>query len=479
MRKCFIFSFFYYLCGQMKKVKNSELLLSYIREGKMMTQSEKLWLIVSLSIPSILAQISATVMFFIDASMVGHLGAKASAAIGLVETTGWLMGGLASAANMGFSVQVAHFIGANDFEAARRVLRQSMVCCLIWAIMTSLISVIIAPFLPYWMGGSEEIAHDASVYFAIFGLAGIFFQAEGLAGSMLKCSGNMKIPSMLNIGMCVMDVVFNYIFIYILDLGVMGAAIGTGVAMLITAVLMLYFLLVKSKMLSLVGRPGSFKPKSDTISTAFKIGAPMGLQHLLMGGAYVVSTMIVAPLGTIAIAAHSLAITVESLCYMPGYGIAEAATTLVGQGIGAGQKILTRSFARMSVGLGIAVMTVMGILMWTFAPELMSLMSPVEEVIAQGTQVLRIEAWAEPMFAAAIVANGVFIGAGDTIIPAIMSLVSMWAVRLTLAASLAPKYGLKGVWMAMATELTFRGSIFLIRLFKGNWSEKLKVTNKK
>ena len=463
----------------MKKVKNSELLLSYIREGKMMTQSEKLWLIISLSIPSILAQISATVMFFIDASMVGHLGAKASAAIGLVETTGWLMGGLASAANMGFSVQVAHFIGANDFEAARRVLRQSMVCCFIWALMTSLISVIIAPFLPYWMGGSEEIARDASIYFAIFGLAGIFFQAEGLAGSMLKCSGNMKIPSLLNIGMCVMDVLFNYIFIYILDLGVMGAAIGTGVAMLITAGLMLYFLLVKSKMLSLIGRPGSFKPKSDTISTAFKIGAPMGLQHLLMGGAYVVSTMIVAPLGTIAIAAHSLAITVESLCYMPGYGIAEAATTLVGQGIGAGQKLLTRSFARMSVGLGIAVMTVMGVLMWIFAPELMSLMSPVEEVIAQGTQVLRIEAWAEPMFAAAIVTNGVFIGAGDTIIPAIMSLVSMWAVRLTLAASLAPKYGLKGVWMAMATELTFRGSIFLFRLFKGNWSEKLKVANKK
>ena len=453
------------------------MLLSYIREGRTMTQREKLWLIVSLSIPSILAQISATVMFFIDASMVGHLGAKASAAIGLVETTGWLMGGLASAANMGFSVQVAHFIGANDFEAARRVLRQSLVCCLLWALMTSLISVIIAPFLPYWMGGSEEIAHDASVYFAIFGFCGIFFQMEGLAGSMLKCSGNMKIPSMLNIGMCVMDVVFNYIFIYILDLGVMGAAIGTGAAMLVTAVLMLYFVLVKSKILSLVGRSGSFKPKSDTVGTAVKIGAPMGLQHLLMGGAYIVSTMIVAPLGTIAIAAHSLAITVESLCYMPGFGIAEAATTLVGQGIGAGQKLLTRSFAYMSVGLGIAVMTFMGMLMWIFAPELMAIMSPVEEVIAQGTQVLRIEAWVEPLFAAAIVANGVFIGAGDTIIPAIMSLASMWAVRLTLAATLAPKYGLKGVWTAMAIELSFRGSIFLVRLFKGGWANKLKLKN--
>ena len=461
----------------MKKVKNSELLLSYIREGKTMTQREKLWLIVSLSIPSILAQISATVMFFIDASMVGHLGAKASAAIGLVESTGWLMGGLASAANMGFSVQVAHFIGANDFEAARRVLRQSLVCCIIWALMISLTSVIISPFLPYWLGGTEEIAHDAFVYFAIFGACGIFFQMEGLAGSMLKCSGNMKIPSLLNIGMCVMDVCFNYLFIYILDLGVMGAAIGTGLAMLITAGLMLYFLLVKSKMLSLIGRSGSFKPKEDTVKTAFKIGAPMGLQHMLMGGAYVVSTLIVAPLGTIAIAAHSLAITVESLCYMPGYGIAEAATTLVGQGIGAGQRILTRSFAYMSVGLGIAVMTLMGILMWIFAPELMGIMSPVEEVISLGTQVLRIEAWAEPMFAAAIVANGVFIGAGDTMIPAMMSLCSMWLVRLTLAASLAPKYGLKGVWTAMAIELIFRGSIFLARLFKGGWANKLKIKN--
>ena len=459
----------------MQKLKNSELLLSYIREGRTMTQREKLWLIVSLSIPSILAQISATVMFFIDASMVGHLGAKASAAIGLVETTGWLMGGLGSAANMGFSVQVAHFIGANDMEAARRVLRQSIVCCIIWALVISITALCISPYLPYWLGGNEEIAHDASLYFAIFGFSGIFFQMEGLAGSMLKCSGNMKIPSMLNIGMCVMDVVFNYIFIYILGMGVMGAAVGTGVAMLVTACAMMYFLLVKSKMLSLVGRSGSFKPKEDTIRTAVKIGAPMGLQHLLMGGAYIVSTMIVAPLGTIAMAAHSLAITVESLCYMPGYGIAEAATTLVGQGIGAGQRLLTRSFARMSVALGIGVMTLMGVLMWIFAPELMALMSPVEEVIALGTQVLRIEAWAEPMFAAAIVCNGVFIGAGDTIIPAIMSLGSMWAVRLTMAATLAPKFGLKGVWTAMAIELLFRGSIFLIRLFKGNWAEKLKL----
>ena len=457
-------------------------LLAYIREGREMTQGEKLRLIVSLSVPSILAQISATVMFFIDASMVGHLGAKASAAIGLVETTGWLMGGLGAAANMGFAVQVAHAIGANDFERARRVLRQSLVCCLLWSLTITSIALMISGRLPYWLGGSPEIAHDASLYFALIGVFGIFFQMEALAGSMLKSSGNMKIPSILNIGMCMMDVCFNYVFIYVLDMGVVGAAMGTGAAELVTALLMLYFLLMRSDMLRLFNRGDRgensgergerfymYRPTADVVGNAVKIGAPMGLQHLLMGGAQIVSTLIVAPLGTVAIAAHSLGITVESLCYMPGFGIAEAATTLVGQSFGAGKRRLTQSFARMSTALGVAVMTLMGVLMWIFASELMSLMTPVDEIIAIGARCLRIEAFAEPMFAASIVINGIFIGAGDTLRPAIMSLASMWGVRLTLAALLATTYGLPGVWTAMAIELTFRGIIFLIRLVQGGW----------
>ncbi len=458
-------------------LKENTDLLSHIREGREMTQAEKLRLIVSLSIPSILAQISATVMFFIDASMVGHLGAKASAAIGLVETTGWLMGGLGAAANMGFSVQVAHAIGANDFKRARRILRQSLVCCLIFSFVISTIGVLISGPLPYWLGGTEEIAHDASVYFAIIGLCGIFFQMNGLGSSMLKCSGNMKIPSALNILSCVLDVVFNYFFIYILNMGVMGAAIGTGLAELITAALMLYFLLCRSEILKLVGRPRrSFRPQADVVNNAIKIGAPMSLQHMLMGGAQIVSTLIVAPLGTIAIAAHSLAITVESLCYMPGYGIADAATTLVGQSFGAGQRQLTKSFARMSVGLGMTVMTVMGVLMFVFAPELMSILTPVTDIIDLGSLCLRIEAFAEPMFAASIVCYGVFVGAGDTLKPSIMNLTSMWAVRLSLAALLAPTYGLTGVWVAMAIELTIRGGIFLLRLFFGNWTKTIKAS---
>jgi putative MATE family efflux protein len=276
-----------------------------------------------------------------------------------------------------------------------------------------------------------------------------------------------------------MDVVFNYVFIYVMGMGVMGAAMGTGIAEFMAALLMLYFLLFRSDMLGLFKEKDNdeklykYRPTQETVSKAFRIGAPMALQHVLMGSAQIVSTIIVAPLGTIAIAAHSLAITVESLCYMPGFGIAEAATTLVGQGIGASQWSLTRSFSRMSVSLGIIIMTMMGVLMWVFAPELMTLMTSVDEIIATGATCLRIEAFAEPMFAASIVAYGVFVGAGDTLIPCAMNLGSIWVVRITLAILLSTTMGLQGVWIAMATELCFRGVIFLIRLRGDSWMKKI------
>ena len=447
----------------------SDELLSYIRQGRAMTRAEKLRLIAQLSVPSILSQMSATVMFFIDASMVGSLGARQSASIGLVESSTWLFSGLLSAASMGFSVQVAHAIGANDFVRARRILRQGLVCVLAFSLMLMLLGIVIHARLPYWLGGGNDIAHDSSMYFLIFSLALPFYQLQNLSGSMLKCSGNMRVPSLLNILMCLLDVVFNYLFIFVAGLGVAGAALGTLCAIVVSALLMAWSLLFRSPSLSLKGRPGSFRPTADCVGTAFKIGAPMGLQQVLMGGAQVVSTAIVAPLGNISIAANTFAITVESLCYMPGYGIADAATTLVGQGTGAGQRALTRSFARLSVATGMLVMTFMAVLMFIFAPAIMQVMTPVEAIRELSVAALRIEAFAEPMFAAAIVCYGVFIGAGDTLKPAAMNLLSMWAVRLSLAAVLAPHYGLRGVWTAMAIELTFRGGIFLLRLFKGGW----------
>lgn len=463
-------------------------LLRKIREGKNLTRQETLKLIVQLSIPSILAQISFTLMFFIDASMVGELGTNASASIGLVESSTWLFGSLGTAAAMGFSVQVAHFIGANDFRQARAVFRQGITSTLIFALLFTTFCLCIADPLPLWLGGGMDIKHDASWYFAIYSTAIPFLQMNILSSSMLKCSGNMKTPSMVSVFMCLADVIFNsflifptrevdflgmHINVYGAGLGVPGAALGSMLAIALSASYLLYYTTHFSQQLSLKQEKGSFRPTRKFVTNATKISMPMAGQCILMSGAQIASTMIVAPLGNIAIAANTFAITAESLCYMPGYGIGEAGTTLVGQSLGAGHKKLTMSFARQVVLFGMIVMAAMGVLMYITAPEMIGIMTPVEEIQNLATRVLRIEAFAEPMFAASIVGYYVCLGAGDTLVPAFMNLGSMWFIRITLAAIFAPKYGLVGVWYAMAAELMFRGMIFIIRVWRGKWMDKM------
>ena len=267
--------------------------------------------------------------------------------------------------------------------------------------------------------------------------------------------------------MCFWDVVFNFFLIFPtrqvdwwgwefivpgVGLGVEGAVLGTVLAELITAGGMMWYLCRRSSMLRLSEGQGSFLPRKETLRQAVRISLPMGFEHIAICGAQIMTTVIVAPLGIVAIAANSFAIIAESLCYMPGYGISEAATTLVGQSLG-----------------------VMGVLMYVAAPQIIGVMTPVEEIRMLGIGILRIEAFAEPMFAASIVAYGVFVGAGNTFVPSLMNFGSIWGVRLTLAAWLAPTMGLRGVWLAMCIELCFRGAIFLVRLWSGNWIYKLRI----
>ena len=417
---------------------SKDYLLAQIRGGGTLTGGQQLKMCLMLSYPAIIAQLSSVLMQYIDTSMVGHLGAAAGASIGLVSTCMWLLMGFCGACGSGFSVQVAHLIGANDFKTAREVLRQALVSALCFSGAIAVIGMALAGPLPRWLGGSPEIVPDATKYFFIVSAFLPFMQLDWICASMLQVSGNMKVPSYLNIGMCLMDVCFNYLFIYVLDMGVVGAALGTGLAELITAMAMLYFLTVRSPELNLRQDKGSFKPTGKVIAKAAGIGGPMALQNVLIRGGYIASTIIVAPLGTIAIAANSFAITAESFCYMPGYGIADAATALVGQSVGAG---------------------------------LMHMLSPDAEVISLGARVLRIEAFAELGYAASIVAYGVCVGAGDTKWPSVMNFTSMWIVRILPAIFLVRVYGLVGFWMAMAVELTFRGTIFLIRIARGKWLE--------
>ena len=461
--------------------------ISVIRSGGKLTIAQQLKLTVQLSWPAMMAQLSSIMMQSIDAAMVGRLGADDSASVGLVSTSLWLFWGICSAVTMGFSVQVAHSIGAGDYARARNILRQGITACLIFSVAVALVGAAIAWPLPHWLGGNEEVCPGASLYFLVFVLALPLLTMNYLGGAMLRCSGNMKVPGGLNVMMCLLDVVFNFFLIFptrqldILGmqivmpgagLGVFGAALGTVSAEIVTAGAMMWYLCFRQEGMAIARERGSFRPVRDVIRKALRVSAPMTLEHAVICGAQIAVTVIVAPLGIMAIAANAFAVTAESICYMPGYGIGDAATTLVGQSYGAGRLDLARRFGYITVALGMVTMTVMGVVLYVCAPWVMELMTPVGDIVSLGVRSLRIEAFAEPMFAASIVAYGVMIGVGDTIVPASMNFCSIWLVRLPLAAILAPSMGLAGVWLAMCIELSFRGAIFLFRLFSGAWLRK-------
>lgn len=446
---------------------SSEKYLADIRNGNPISSKEQLMLILTLSWPAILAMMSTNIMELIDAGMVGSLGGHASASIGLVASSTWLINGICSGFIYGFSVQTAQSIGAKQFDHARNLCRQGLVTILTVGITISLIGLFISPNVPIWLGGEAELIHDASAYLAIFCMTLPFGLLNSWAVQMLQSAGNTKLPGITMMVMCLFDVLFNYLFIFVLNLGVMGAALGTSSATICSSLFLAWQVLFKEPMLK---GAFHFHFTKHSIQQAIRIGVPISLEQVVMGSSHVMFTRIVAPAGTVGIAANSFAITVEGLCYMPGYGIASAATSIIGQCVGADRKRLTHDLGWRIVRIGVGAMTCSGVLMFVCAPFFMNLLTPVPEIASLGATILRIEAFAEPMYGASIVVTGILRGKGDTLWPAILNLVSVWCVRIPLAMILFGQYGVVGAWISMAVELNVRGLLFLWRM-KSSWKK--------
>ena len=306
--------------------------------------------------------------------------------------------------------------------------------------------------------------------------------AMGMYTSMLRASGDALTPGLISVLVCVLDVVFNFflinptrtlwgITVWGAGLGVPGAALGTALATVVGGLLALCILLFREGPLC-IHKPGSWKITRACIRNLGKVGVPLAAERAALSSAQVLQVRIVSQLGTVAIAANSLGVSAEGLCYMAGYGIQGAAIALIGQAVGAHRKDMAKRFAWLCTLMGMGIMTLTGAGLFAFAPALMSIFTADAAVIALGARVLRIEAFAEPMFGASIVASGAMQGAGDSTSCFVLNIFSMWCIRLTLAFLLAPRFGLVGVWGAMCFELCVRGLLFLIRLARGKWLEK-------
>ena len=459
-----------------------EQLSARMRQGETIPLRDTAGVVLMLSIPSILEQIVVTAMEYIDAAMVGHIGAEATAAIGIVSSSTWLLHGILVGLYNAFSIQIAQYLGADRQQDARGVLRQAMLFNLAAGLAAAAFGIGISGHLPGWLGADVSLQANASAYFAIWSAALPFTMAMGMYTSMLRASGDALTPGLISVLVCVLDVVFNFflinptrtlwgITVWGAGLGVPGAALGTALATVVGGLLTLCILLFREGPLC-IRKPGSWKITRACIRNLGKVGVPLAAERAALSSAQVLQVRIVSQLGTVAIAANSLGVSAEGLCYMAGYGIQGAAIALIGQAVGAHRKDMAKRFAWLCTLMGMGIMTLTGAGLFAFAPALMSIFTADAAVIALGARVLRIEAFAEPMFGASIVASGAMQGAGDSTACFVLNLVSMWGIRLTLAFLLAPRFGLVGVWGAMCFELCVRGLLFLIRLARGKWLEK-------
>ena len=463
-----------------------EQLSSRMRRGEDIPLRETAQVVLALSIPSILQQMVVTAMEYIDAAMVGHIGAEATAAIGIVSSSTWLLHGILVGLYTAFSIQIAQYLGADRQADARGVLRQAMLFNLILGLAAAGFGIGISRFLPGWLGADLSLQANASAYFAIWSAALPFTMAMGMYAAMLRATGDALTPGLISVLGCGLDVVFNFFLInptrtltlfgtrvtvWGAGLGVPGAALGTALSNVIGGLLALAILLLRDGPLC-IRKPGSWKITRACLLNLWRVGAPLAAERAALSSAQVVLVRIVSGLGTVAIAANSLGVSAEGLCYMAGYGIQDAAIALIGQAVGANRKDMARRFAWLCTGIGIGIMALSGMGLWVFAPALMGIFTADAAVIALGARVLRIEAFAEPMFGASIVASGAMQGAGDSTACFVLNLVSMWGIRLTLASFFAPRFGLAGVWGSMCCELCIRGLLFLFRLARGKWLEK-------
>ncbi|MEG2086607.1 MAG: MATE family efflux transporter [Angelakisella sp.] len=431
--------------------------------------------ILKLSWPAILEQIAFTLLNFADTAMVGVLGAAYTAAVGLTSPVLWLAGGIIGAVSVGFSVQVAQAVGAGDYDRASRTVGQSLLGSAALGILLLVAGLLATPFLPKLLGAQPDVAALAVQYFGVMTFSFFANSFEVNISSILRCVGNTKSPLIANSIAVVVNVFLNLLFIFptrtvILfgnsvtlwgaNMGVAGAALGSVLSIVIAVFLMAKPFFCSANEVRFHLRDVK-RVDRQIMSRAIELGIPVALERITMSLGQLVYIRIISTLGTTALAAHHLAIQTESLSYMPSFGFSMAATTLVGQSIGADDRPGARNFGRIAANMTALLMTGAGVFIFFGGSLMLQLFTRDVTVIAIGAGLLRIVAFAQPPQAFANVYSGALRGAGDTRWPFYINLLGVWGVRVGLSLVLVTGlgWGLSGAWIAMLCDQVFRGYV--------------------
>ena len=419
--------------------------------------------IFALAWPTMLEQLMQTAVQYIDTAMVGSLGTDATAAVGSTTTVNWLVGSTLSAFGVGFLAYVSQAYGAGEKQRAARATAQSVLVTLLAGLVFTAVTVGLSPFVPRWMQVDPAIEGIASRYFMILYLPMLFRAATIIFGTVLRAAGDTKTPMRVGIVVNLVNVVGNFFLIYETrtrrlfglqvtlpgaGLGVPGAAIASAVSFVVGGVLITVALL-RHREISPIGY--SLKPDREILVPCMQVALPNMLQRFCTSFGYVVFASMINSLGEISTAAHTIANTVESAFYIPGYGMMTAAATLTGNCIGARNAPRLRKMTRTIIAVETAMMTASGALLFVFARLMSGVFSADGQVLSLSTLVLRMVALSEPFYGIAIVIEGMLQGAGETKKPFYFNVGCMWGIRIlgTFVCTRLLHYGLVSAWGCM------------------------------
>ncbi len=429
-------------------------------------QRRNLKSLIVLAIPVILEQILTTLLQYVDTAMVGRLGAAATASVSLTTSVNWLIGSSFSAIGVAVVAIVSAAYGAGDSDKIKRVSSQIIIYVAAVGLVIGALAVGLSPVIPVWMQADVSIQRQASVYFGIISIPLVFRASTVICACALRAVKDTRTPFVINLLANILNVILNYLLIYTAGLGVTGAAIATAVSSALAGMAM-FIVMMRSQVLRCEIRPLRFD--RDIFRETVRIGLPALATSTASCLGHIVFASLVSSMGTTVFAAHSIALSAETLFYLPGYGLRSATSTLIGISVGEDDHGKFKVIERQSVILTVVMMAVTGLLLFLFAEPMMRIFTPDEEVIRQGSRVLRLIAVSEPLFGLMIVSEGIYYGLGQTKITFIVATTGSWGIRIlsTVICVHVLHTTLFEVWICMFADNAFRALAMAIPLFSG------------
>lgn len=440
--------------------------------------------ILALAWPTMFEQLMQTAVQYVDTAMVGSLGTYATAAVGATTTVNWLINSSVSALSIGFLSFISQRLGAKDSKGAKRASAQAVLAVAVCGVVFTALTLSLSGMIPVWMRVDPAIRDLSAKYFFILYLPMLPRTATIIFGTVLRSAGDSKTPMKIGIVVNLINVVLNFMMIYPsrsislwgrevwipgAGMGVLGAAAASAVAftvggICITAVLWRHPVISP--------RAERFTPDMEILKPCLKVAFPNMLQRFATSFGYVAFAAMINSLGEIATAAHTIANTVESAFYIPGYGMQTAAATLAGNAYGAGDKKHMKDLIAMFIPIEVGLMILSGGMLFAGAPALVALFSDNAQVIMLGVSVLRMVAVSEPFYGFSIIMEGMLQGVGNTRIPFAYNILGMWGVRIvgTFICTQILGFGLVSAWACMIAHNLLLFVLFLYTHLRNRWN---------